>query len=77
VLLPLYAHFSHPFWTGQPLAYPAVQKSGAAATDQVTYEGNDKLIVVAAILLTTLHGQELHAEEFLHHITGYFHIRCS
>jgi hypothetical protein len=31
VLLPLYAHFSHPFWTGQPLAYPAVQKSGAAA----------------------------------------------
>ena len=31
MLLPLYAHFSHPFWTGQPLAYPAVQKSGAAA----------------------------------------------
>ena len=35
------------------------------------------LIVVAAILLTILHGQELHAEEFLHHITGYFDIRCS
>jgi hypothetical protein len=31
VLLPLYAHFSRPFWTGQPLAYPTVQKSGAAA----------------------------------------------
>jgi len=31
VLLPLYAHVSRPFWTGQPLAYPAVQKSGAAA----------------------------------------------
>jgi hypothetical protein len=29
--LPLYTHFSRPFWTGQPLAYPAVQKSGAAA----------------------------------------------
>jgi hypothetical protein len=23
--------FSRPFWTGQPLAYPAVQNSGAAA----------------------------------------------
>ena len=34
-------------------------------------------IVVAAILLTILHGQELHAEEFLHRMTGYFHIRCS
>ena len=31
VLLPLYAHVSRPLWTGQPLAYPAVQKSGAAA----------------------------------------------
>src|SRR6202011_57115 len=31
VLLPLYAHLSRPLWTGQPLAYPAVQKSGAAA----------------------------------------------
>jgi hypothetical protein len=35
------------------------------------------LIVMAAILLTILHGQELHAEEFLHLITGYFHLRCS
>jgi hypothetical protein len=31
VLLSLYAHLSRPFWTGQPLAYPAVQKTGAAA----------------------------------------------
>jgi hypothetical protein len=31
VLLSLYTHFSRPFWTGQPLAYPVVQKSGAAA----------------------------------------------
>src|SRR6478609_7238042 len=31
VLLPLYTHVSRPFWTGQPLAYLAVQKSGAAA----------------------------------------------
>jgi hypothetical protein len=35
VLLSLYAHLSRPFWTGLPLAYPAVQKTGAAA---VTYE---------------------------------------
>jgi len=27
----LFTPTSHPFWTGQPLAYPAVQKSGAAA----------------------------------------------
>jgi hypothetical protein len=26
---------SLPFWTGQPLAYPAVQKSGAAAVSSV------------------------------------------
>src|SRR4029077_15466986 len=31
VLLSLYTHFSRPFWTGQSLAYPVVQKSGAAA----------------------------------------------
>ena len=31
MLLSLYAHLSRPFWTGQPLAYPAVQKTGAAA----------------------------------------------
>jgi hypothetical protein len=27
---------SLPFWTGQPLAYPAVQKSGAAAWHHIT-----------------------------------------
>jgi membrane-associated phospholipid phosphatase len=35
------------------------------------------LIVTTAILLTTIHGQELNPEEFLHHITGFLHIRCS
>jgi hypothetical protein len=35
VLFPLDAHVSRPFGTGQPLAYPAVQKSGAAA---IAYE---------------------------------------
>jgi hypothetical protein len=34
VLLPLYAHLSRPSWTGQPLAYPAVEISGAAAIDR-------------------------------------------
>jgi hypothetical protein len=34
VLFPLHTHFSRPFWTGQPLAYPAVQKSGAVALTQ-------------------------------------------
>jgi hypothetical protein len=36
VLLSLYTHFSRPFWTGQSLAYPVVQKSGAAAKPQLT-----------------------------------------
>jgi hypothetical protein len=40
VLLPLYAHFSRPFWTGQPLAYPAVQKSGAAAKSPAAFDRN-------------------------------------
>jgi DNA-binding transcriptional LysR family regulator len=31
VRLSLYTHFSRPFWIGQSLAYPVVQKSGAAA----------------------------------------------
>jgi hypothetical protein len=26
-----------PLWTGQPLAYPTVQKTGAAAVGQVNY----------------------------------------
>ena len=34
MLLSLYTHFSRPFWTGQSLAYPVVQKSGAAALAQ-------------------------------------------
>jgi hypothetical protein len=29
----LFTPTSHVLWTGQPLAYPAVQKSGAAAKD--------------------------------------------
>ena len=29
----LFTPTSHVLWTGQPLAYPAVQKSGAAAHD--------------------------------------------
>jgi membrane protein len=42
VLLSLYAHVSRPFWTGQPLAYPAVQKTGAAA--------KSRLLSLAAVL---------------------------
>ena len=33
VLFPVCTHLSRFFWTGQPLTYPAVQKSGAAAED--------------------------------------------
>jgi membrane-associated phospholipid phosphatase len=35
------------------------------------------LLLSAGVLMTVLHGQELHAEEFLHHMTGYFRIHCS
>ncbi len=35
------------------------------------------LLLSAGVLMTVLHGQELHAEEFLHHVTGYFRIHCS
>lgn len=35
------------------------------------------LLFSAGVLMTILHGQELHAEEFLHHLTGYFRIHCS
>jgi membrane-associated phospholipid phosphatase len=35
------------------------------------------LLVAAAITMTVLHGQELHAEEFLHRITGYLRVHCS
>jgi GST-like protein len=37
VLLSLYTHFSRPFWTGQSLAYPVVQKSGAAAPLSIAF----------------------------------------
>src|SRR6266446_3375180 len=33
VLIPVCTHLSRFFWTGQPLTYPAVQKSGATAED--------------------------------------------
>jgi membrane-associated phospholipid phosphatase len=35
------------------------------------------LLVAAGMLVTILHGQELHAEEFLHRITGYLRVHCS
>jgi membrane-associated phospholipid phosphatase len=35
------------------------------------------LLVAAVVLMALLHGQELHAEEFLHRITGYLRVRCS
>ena len=38
MLLSLYAHLSRPFWTGLPLAYPAVQKTGAAAAFQIAID---------------------------------------
>lgn len=34
------------------------------------------LLVSAAVLMSTLHGSQLRAEEFLHRITGYLHIHC-
>lgn len=34
------------------------------------------LLVAAGVLLTILHGQELHAEEYLHRITGYLQVHC-
>lgn len=35
------------------------------------------LLVTVGVLMTILHGQELHAEEFLHRLTGHLHIKCS
>jgi len=35
------------------------------------------LLVAAAVLVIVLRGQELHAEEFLHRITGYLQVHCS
>ena len=35
------------------------------------------LLVTAAVLIAILHGRELHAEQFLHKITGNLQIHCS
>jgi membrane-associated phospholipid phosphatase len=35
------------------------------------------LIILSAILISILHGYELHVEGFLHRFTGYLSIRCS
>ena len=34
------------------------------------------LLVAAGVLVSVLHGRELHAEQFLHRITGYFPVHC-
>jgi membrane-associated phospholipid phosphatase len=34
------------------------------------------LLVAAGVLVSILHGRELHAEQYLHRITGYLHVRC-
>jgi membrane-associated phospholipid phosphatase len=34
------------------------------------------LLVTAGLLMSILHGRELHAEQYLHRITGYLHLHC-
>ena len=34
------------------------------------------LLVAAAVLVSILHGRELHAEQFLHRISGYLNVQC-
>jgi membrane-associated phospholipid phosphatase len=34
------------------------------------------LLVAAGILISILHGRELHAEQYLHRITGYLQMQC-
>jgi membrane-associated phospholipid phosphatase len=34
------------------------------------------LLVAAGLLVSILHGRELHAEQYLHRITGYLHVHC-
>jgi hypothetical protein len=34
------------------------------------------LLVAASVLVSILHGRELHAEQFLHQITGYIQVHC-
>jgi membrane-associated phospholipid phosphatase len=35
------------------------------------------LLLAAGVLVSIFHGRELHAEQFLHRITGYLQIHCS
>jgi membrane-associated phospholipid phosphatase len=35
------------------------------------------LLLAAGVLVLILHGRELHAEQFLHRITGYLHVHCA
>lgn len=35
------------------------------------------LLIAAGLLVTILHGEKLHAEEFLHRINGYLPLHCS
>ena len=34
------------------------------------------LLITAGVLVSILHGHELHAEQFLHRITGYLPVHC-
>jgi hypothetical protein len=34
------------------------------------------LLIAAGVLISVLHGSELHAEELLHRITGYVPLHC-
>jgi membrane-associated phospholipid phosphatase len=34
------------------------------------------LLIATGLLMIVLHGQQLHAEEFLHRLTGYLQIQC-
>jgi hypothetical protein len=34
------------------------------------------LLVAAGVLVSILHGREVHAEQYLHWITGYLHVQC-
>jgi membrane-associated phospholipid phosphatase len=35
------------------------------------------LLFAAGVLMLILHGRELHAEQYLHRITGYLHVHCT
>jgi len=34
------------------------------------------LLIAASLLISIFHGRELHAEQYLHQITGYLHVHC-